>query len=308
MSGGGLSSRAIIGIFYEVLEQAPPTWVSNVSMLINSDQESEIYKWLGMSPALREWISGRLAKGLRENGITIPNKKWEATLEIPVDWLRYDKTGQIRVRVGEMADRATSHYASLLTTLIIAGEATVCYDGQYFFDTDHAEGDSGTQSNSISYTAATDTTATVEEMQGAILTATQQVLSFKDDQGEPMNEMAKQFVVQVPLTYMPQSIAALGATVINQSSNILQAAGNLAGFQYQLSVNPRLTWTTKFALYRADGRAKPFIRQEEAPLQVDAIAEGSELEFNNDVHHYGLRCKHNVGYGYWQHACLVTFT
>ena len=32
----------------------------------------------------------------------------------------------------------------------INGEATVCYDGQYFFDTDHVEGDSGTQSNDLS--------------------------------------------------------------------------------------------------------------------------------------------------------------
>jgi phage major head subunit gpT-like protein len=37
-----------------------------------------------------------------------------------------------------------------------------------------------------------------------------------------------------------------------------------------------------------------------------AIAEGSALEFDNDVHHYGIKAMRNVGYGYWQKACLVS--
>ena len=48
------------------------------------------------------------------------------------------------------ADRTVSHWASLLSTLIVNGESATCYDEQYFFDTDHSEGESGTQSNVIS--------------------------------------------------------------------------------------------------------------------------------------------------------------
>ena len=39
-----------------------------------------------------------------------------------------------------------------------------------------------------------------------------------------------------------------------------------------------------------------------------AMAEGSELEFNEDKHHYGISASRNVGYGYWQHGVLYTFT
>jgi len=56
----GLSSRAIIGTFYqrlEVMQQA--SWVGDLGMYFSTDQESETYKWLGMAPALREWIGGR---------------------------------------------------------------------------------------------------------------------------------------------------------------------------------------------------------------------------------------------------------
>ena len=101
----------------------------------------------------------------------------EATLEVLVDDIRRDKTGQVMTRVRELAERANSHWASLLSALIIAGESTACYDGQYFFDTDHAEGDSGTQDNDIgvdisALPAAVHgvvTAPSVEEMQQSIL-------------------------------------------------------------------------------------------------------------------------------------------
>src|SRR5688572_17707310 len=118
MSAKGLSSRAIIGEFYDRLAaKTGMEWIDDLSMLFTSDQESETYKWLGMAPAMREWIGGRQAKGFRENGLTIINKDFEATLEVLVKELSRDKTGQILVRIREMADRANTHWASLLSTL-----------------------------------------------------------------------------------------------------------------------------------------------------------------------------------------------
>lgn len=310
MGAQNLSSRAIIGTFYEALEtNAGSSWVDPLSMQFTSDQESETYKWLGTSPAMREWIGGRLAKGLRENGVTVANKKFEATLEIPVDWIRRDKTGQIMVRVNELARRANAHWAMLLSTLILNGAAAVCYDGQYFFDTDHAEGDSGAQSNSISYDVTTTTAPTSAEFQSAILTAVQQLYGLVDDQGQPMNEDASSFTVMVPVSFLQAAGAALGVTVLGNTSNLIQAVGSLGGFNVKLAVNPRLSsWTTKFAVFRDDGMVSPFIRQEETGIEISAIAEGSELEFTNDVHQYGIKAMRNVGYGYWQKACLVTLT
>lgn len=304
-----LSSRAIIGSFYHALEQnAAASWVDPLSMLFTSDQESETYRWLGQSPMMREWIGGRSAKGLREAGITIANKKFEGTLEIPVDWIRRDKTGQINIRVNELARKANAHWAKLLTTLIINGESAVCYDGEYFFDDDHVEGDSGSQSNDITYDAASTTLPTPAEMQSAILYGIQAIIGFKDDQGEPMNEDASAFTVMVPVPFLQAAGGALGATVIGDSSNMINAVGSLGGFSVNLAVNPRLTWTTKLAVFRNDGDVSAFIRQEEEGITMAAIAEGSELEFEEDVHHYGVKAMRNVGYGYWQKACLITLT
>ncbi|WP_020675283.1 Mu-like prophage major head subunit gpT family protein [Geopsychrobacter electrodiphilus] len=310
MGAQGLSSRAIIGHFFARLEQQDGAgYVNRIGTIpFPSDQASEEYKWLGQSPAMREMIGGRHAKGLRENGFIIKNKAYESTLKISVDDLRRDKTAQILVRVAEQADRANAHWAKLMAAAIIAGESTLCYDGQYFFDTDHTEGDSGAQSNDITYDSVSTTLPTAAEYEAAILKSVEQIISFKDDQAEPMNENAMDFVIMVPVGHMAAAAAALkNPVIVDSNGSRTNTIANLGGFNFQLAVNPRLTWTTKFATFRADGNVKPIIRQEEVPLEVSAIAEGSELEFNERQHHYGIYASRGLDYGYWQHANLTTF-
>lgn len=313
MGATTLSSRAIIGEFYRTLEQDPQDAVLNaISMLFTSDQDGEDYKWLGQTPQMREWIGGRHAKGFRENGLRIENKHFESTLEVLVKDMRRDKTGQIMTRVQELADRTNSHWLSLISTLVLNAESAVCYDGQYFFDTDHSEGDSGTQSNDITVDISalptevhgSVTAPSVGEMQQAIFTGITQIAGFLDDQGEPMNETAQNFLVMVPTSL---AITANNAVSMNRAAG--EAAQSLLPTNLSVSVaqNPRLSsWTDKFAVLRTDGRVKPFIRQQETGVMLKAKAEGSEYEFDNDAHQYGVDAWRNVGYGYWQHACLVT--
>lgn len=313
MGAETLSSRAVIGRFYTTLEQDIGTsWIGSLSSEFNSDQSSETYPWLGQVPTLREWIGGRQAKTLREQGITIANLHYEATIEFLVRELRRDKTGQVFARIDEFAQRANAHWASLLSTLMIAGESTACYDGQYFFDDDHTEGDSGQQSNDLSIdisalpTAAhgSATAPSVGEAAHCVMQAVQAIYGFKDDQGEPMNENAREFVVVTPVPlYHAYAAAASLAFVDNGNSNFLPASKD---FALRVVPNARLTWTDKVAVYRADSPIKAFIRQQETPIQLKVKGEGSEFEFDNDAHQYGIDTWRNVGYGMWQRACLVT--
>lgn len=311
-----LTQRQIIGQFYKTLEQdIGASWVPLVSNYFTSDQASEEYAWLGMSPALREWIGGRNAKGFSENSITIKNKHYEATVDFLVRDLRRDKSGQALVRIDEMARRANAHWASLLSTLIAAGEATVCYDGQYFFDTDHSEGDSGTQSNDIQVDISavpasvhgSTTAPSVEEMDHAISQGIAAIAAFKDDKGEPMNETATGFLVMVPTTLYN---AALKAISVPNPAGYPQAMLEPYKTKFNISVEPNVrlnaTWTAAFPIFRTDSSVKGLIRQEEMGVQLKVKGEGSEYEFDNDAHQYGIDTWRNVGYGYWQDACLVT--
>lgn len=310
-----ITERQIIGSFYKTLAvDTGASWVPQISNYFTSDQLSEEYAWLGMSPAMREWVGGRNAKGFLENGLTIVNKHYEATIEILLRDLNRDKTSQVMARINDLARRTNSHWASLLSTLIINGEATDCYDGQYFFDTDHSEGDSGTQSNDINVDISavpaanhgTTTAPSVEEMQFAIMQAITQIVGFKDDQGEPMNEDATSFLVMVPLTFYHAGKQAV-ATPMQVGASQSALTEMQREFSIQVVPNVRLSsWTTKFATFRTDSQVKALIKQEEQAVQLKVKGAGSEFEFDNDAHQYGVDTWRNVGYGYWQNACLVT--
>ena len=307
-----LGSRAIIGELYQRLETSPDSWISKLGMLFNSNQESETYNWLGMSPVMREWVGGRQAKGLRHEGITIKNKTFEATLEISIDDLRRDKTGQIMVRIDDLARRTNSHWLSLLTTLITSGTSTDCYDGQYFFDSDHVSGSSGTLTNLLTATQVTslnisDADApTADEMASAILDVIAYMFSYKDDQGEPINENARNFAVMVPVNMWAATLQACTKNNLNVGTGVRDNPLMSPAFNVEPVVNPRLSTDTVFYVFNTDSATKPFILQEEDGVKVDAIAEGSEEEFKNRRHLYGVSAIRNVGYGFWQHAAHCT--
>lgn len=312
-----ITERQVIGWFFQALAASGNLkWVEAVSNYFTSDQASEEYGWLGMVPVLREWVGGRNAKGFKENGLTIANKHFESTLEILVRDMRRDKTGQVRARIAELARRANTHWASLLSTLILNGAAGLCYDGHYFFDTDHEERDSGVQSNKINVdistlpveNAGSTTLPSVEEMQLAIGQGVTQILTFKDDQGEPMNEDASEFLVMVPTVYMQVAKQAVSTPVqVSASQTVLEAMKD--DFTISAVANSRLSsWTDKFCVFRTDANVKALIRQEETAIQLKVKGDGSEFEFDNDAHQHGIDTWRNVGFAYWQNACLVTLT
>lgn len=312
-----LSSRAIIYSYYKALEQnTGAAWVPAVSNYFTTDQPEEEYAWLGRAPLMREWIGGREPKGLTDNGLTVKNKLFEATLELQIDDIRRDRTGQIMARVTEMAQRTNTHWAKLLSTLILNAESQVAYDGQFFFDTDHSEGESGTVSNDIQIDisdapvlvhGASAAAPSVEEFQWAVVQAISRFQLFKDETGEPMNEDANSFLVMVPTSYWPVASRALFAPATDvPNSQAGLASIRSEGFSINYVANPRLnSWTDKFAIIRTDSPVKPFIRQEETGVQMKAIAEGSELEFTKRMHWYGVETWRNAAYGMWQHAMLV---
>lgn len=315
MDQSNLSSRAIMGMYYRALEQDTGVgWVDQVSNLFNSDQPSETYEFLGQVPQMREWLGGRDAKSFNASNFEIVNKHYESTIQIAVKDARRDKTGQLRVRMADQAQRAQGHWAELLGALIVGGEAATCYDGQFFFDTDHVTGDSGSQSNDIQAdisgypveNAGTVTAPSAGEVQWAVMEGITKILGFVDDQGQPMNENASSFLVMCPLTLqipMQTALTALATRAMTENIN----ANFVQGITVNVVGSARLSsWTDKFAVIRTDSNIKPFIRQQETGTMMKAKAEGSDFEFDNDAWEFGIDTWRNVGYGMWEHACLVT--
>ena len=309
-----LSSRAVVGMYFAALETPNAGgWLDGVSNLFGSDQASEQYPFLGQVPRMREWIGGRSAKGLRGSLLTIANKHYEATIEIALRDLRRDKTPQLEARMGEFAGEGNAHWSTLVSTLILNGPSTVCYDGQYFFDDDHAEGDSGTQSNDITVDISAlpasvhgaVTAPSVEEMQQSIVKGIAQILSFKDDRGRQMNSNARSFLVTVPVSLWITAVSAVSTlTTAAMMMNVNPAI--LGGMKIDVQMIPELTWTDSFAVWRTDSPIKGLIRQNEMDTQVKVKDESSEYAFDNDAIQIGIDAWRGADYGLWQRACYVT--
>jgi len=314
------SSRGLIGSFFKTLQQGTgmPAWVPKISMEFTSNQLTEIYRWLGMVPVMREWIGARVAKPFYDNDYSITNKRYEATLEVLKADAERDGTGQTRMRINDLAVRANAHWAGVLTDLIIAGEATTCYDGAYYFDTDHLEGNNITnQSNDLSIDISAlpaavhgSTTAPSSQEMGLVIMQTiQAIMGFKDNENEPMGENANKFLVMTPIGLTNSVASALtDLTYGGGETNQLKGFASELGFNIEFAVNARLTWTEQITTFRIDDGGKGLIRQNEKRLEIKAKAEGSEYEFDNDAWQFGVDARRNVGYGFWQNACMATMT
>ena len=310
-----ITSRAVRGELVRAFSvEKPPAWIPGISNEFTSDQSSEEYALFDSVGPLREWVGGRNAKGFTDNSITIKNKHFEKTIEYMVKDLRRDKFGVIKAKVGDLVRRALTHPASLLSTLILNGETGLCYDGLYFFDTTHSEGDSGSQSNLLSITlsdlpVATDGTSTapsVAAFQLAIAKGVQNFLSLKDSAGEPINEDATKFIVMVPPSFFNVALTAC-ATPIQVAETQTALSALKQSYTITPVVNTRLsTWTASFCMFVEDSYIKSFVFQRETNYSIKSKAEGSEFEFDNDMHQWGVDYWGNAAYSMWQKALKIT--
>ncbi len=299
MGASTLGSRAIMGEFYNTLESDLANhWVSELSFPVESNQGSETHVCIKAATAMmREWIGGRQGAGFWEDGITIVTRKFEGTLEVLVDELRRDKTGQVLLRTRALAASSTTLWAKQITELADQGETGIGYAGETFFNAAHTRNVDGAtpQSNLLELNVANPTNPTGPQIVEAISRCLMAIMSFRDYEGEPINDGAMHFDVFVPMAF----VSALRLGVVDSL--------NVGGYSVRIIANPWLTWTSKIAVFRADGTAKPFIRQHEF-THFASVGAGSELEFNEEVHHYGVSSSRNCGFGLWEHSCMTKFS
>lgn len=115
----------------------PDADFTKVATVIQSTSKSNTYGWLGKFPKMREWIGERVIKDMEAKGYTITNKDFEATVGVDRNDIEDDDLGLYGPLFQEMGNSAGQQPDDLTFGLLAQGRAETCYDGQYFFDTDH---------------------------------------------------------------------------------------------------------------------------------------------------------------------------
>ena len=110
---------------------------SLVATPVPSSTKSEEYGWLGKMPNMREWLGDRVIQNIKTHDYTIKNRDWELTLGVDRNDIEDDNVGVYTPLFEEMGRSVEAHPEQLVFELLKAGFTTPCYDGQFFFDTDH---------------------------------------------------------------------------------------------------------------------------------------------------------------------------
>lgn len=138
VNAGNLATvfRGFQTVFNEAFDNTESHF-EQITMRVPSSNAEEIYGWLGSFPRLREWIGDRVIRNLSVHDWRIKNRKFESTIAVPRDALEDDTYGVFGPMISEMGREARDHPNELVFRLLGNGFSTHCYDGQYFFDTDH---------------------------------------------------------------------------------------------------------------------------------------------------------------------------
>jgi phage major head subunit gpT-like protein len=122
--------------YADAANSVPIFWPDLVEEVPSSSLK-EIFGWMKGIPGYREWIDDRVVNQLESADYTIESKKFELTLGVPADAIRYDTLGIYNSRATWMGSKARTFRDELLWPLIKNGFTQVGPDGQYFYDTDH---------------------------------------------------------------------------------------------------------------------------------------------------------------------------
>lgn len=305
------SARAEFGLRLDQAE-SESMLAGIVSPVFDSNQDAESYVSAVLPKPLTLWHGKRRTFEPVAFKFDVTNESYESSASIPDAQLRRDKHGALDRHMGGLATRVSQHWNKLWVPLLETGEsAVVTEDGQFYFDTNHSIGDSGTQSNDISIDISnlpsaeqgSTTDPSVGQAAWVMRNMVAQIRGFKDYHGEPLNSGAMDFVCFVP--------EALGAVFETAAAALMLAnnqANPIAMYNIRVVCSPRSTWTDKVAMFVADGMA--FIRQQEDGPNYSYLGPGTTYyELETKKHHFfGVDVTRALAFGLWQKACLATLT
>lgn len=282
--------------FNGALKGAPTQW-QKIAMKIPSTGQSNDYGWLSSFPRMRKWIGDKVVKSLAAFKYSVENDDWEATIEVDRNHLEDDMTGIYAIQAKSAGESAAQLPDEIVSELVNDSFTSLCYDGQYFFDTDHPMG-AGVFSNKGTKALSIDTLAAAQASFGAART---QMGKVKDDDGRALNITPNILLVPVALQDT--------ANALMMVDRLEDGKANIYKGTAEVVVDPRLTSDTAWFLLDTTKAITPFFYQErKAPHLVEQADMNADDVFTRKKYKYGAEARAAGGYGLWQLAYGSTGT
>ena len=282
--------------YNKAFETTETNW-DKVAMLVPSSGSENNYNWLENFPRMRKWIGDKAIKSLKGHGYTVVNDDWEATIEVDRNHIEDDNLG-IYAPQAQMAGWSAKQLPDeIVSDLLNEAFESRCYDGQYFFDTDHPVG-KGVVSNKGTMVLSISTLAAAQASYGAARTA---LRKMKDDEGRPLN-------INPTVLEVPPALEDI-ANALMKNDRLEDGKPNPYKGTAEVGVNARLTSDTAWFLLDTTKPVKPLVYQErKKPVFVQQTTMDSDNVFMRKKYRYGAEARAAGGYAFWQMAFGSTGT
>jgi phage major head subunit gpT-like protein len=282
-------------LFNNAFAAAPAIWQRG-AMLVPSSARSNDYKWLSTFPKMRKWVGDKVIKSLAAFNYTITNDDWEATIAVDRNDIEDDQLGIYKPQAEMAGFSAKQLPDEIVSALWTGGFTNLCYDGQYFFDTEHPVGNEENRIVNTSNKGVVVLSAASQALAIASLGAARTALrKMKNDEGQSLNVIPDTLRVPPALENV--------ALVLANNDRLDDGKANPFKGTFVVEVDPRLATDTEWYLYDSSKPVKPMIYQErKAPVFVQMTDPQNPEVFLQKKYHFGAEARAAGGYGFWQLA------
>lgn len=302
MSGGGMlgmlvNKETISNVFISLkttynnaFTAAPAIW-DKIAMRVPSTSGQNDYAWLSKFPKMRKWIGEKQVKALEAFQYVLVNDDFEATIEVDRNDIEDDNLGIYAPQAQMAGESAKQMPDEGVIEIVNGGFTKACYDGQYFFDTDHPVAGASV-SNKGTKKLSFATLAAAQASFGAARTA---MKKFKDDEGRPLN-------ITPNVLLVPPALEDT-ANALNTNDRLEDGKPNPYKGTVTVLTDARLTSDDAWFLLDTTKAVKPFVYQDrKAPVFVEQTDQQSDDVFNRKKFKFGVEARAAFGYGFWQTA------
>jgi phage major head subunit gpT-like protein len=265
----------------KALDDAPRV-ASAYAMEVPSSSRSSLHAWLANQSSVKEWLGRRKLNSFGTRHWEVVNRNWELSYSFDVNQIADDLSGLVAEAV--MAARQNGakwarHEDLLCASTLEAGNAATCYDGQFFFDSDHPtdlEGlTSGTFDNTISGALSHST----------VYSALKKLMSYKNMDGSPMVPPGAKVKLMTPPALMDRVDSILYTKSLTPATAyaLFGTGGASENPLYQRMegvTNQYLTSDTVWYVVAEVDGIKPIMFQRRQGIETAEQGPGSQLYFD----------------------------
>lgn len=280
--------------FEKALTRNVPDWHTTIASIVSSGGKSTKYPMMGMLTGLREWKGERVFEQFSSYAYSLENKTYEKSVGINVDDLEDLQIDHYPAIAAAIAEQVQNWPKKLIFSALIAGGSSLCWDGQFFFDTDHPvdlyNSSLGTYSNSFTSTALT-----AANLQSVV--ASMSTIAFKDGEVSSFGESGNLVLVVPPQLEDTARQIVSAELVTNGGTNTMKGVANVLKINRlgnTAAGGSATTW------YVGDvGQAmKPLIFQQRlAPTITSLMGATDPNVFYKNQYEWGVKARGAAGYG-----------